>query len=65
MNTDKNSVTYGSHDLYKTGDPDAPAVIKDRNGEVCLGLCKHCGRGEIELEQPCDVARDERFAIKA
>lgn len=54
-----------THELYKTGDPDAPATIKDRNGEVVLGLCKHCGRGEIELEQPCDAARNERFAIKA
>ena len=42
------------HDLYKTGDPDAPEVIKDDNGEVELGLCRRCGRAEIELEEPCD-----------
>jgi hypothetical protein len=42
------------HDLYKTGDYDAPEVIKDDNGEVVLGLCRRCGRGEVELEEPCD-----------
>jgi hypothetical protein len=42
------------HDLYKTGDVDAPDVIKDGNGEVALGLCRKCGRGEIELTEPCD-----------
>lgn len=42
------------HDLYKTGDADAPLVIKDRNGDVVLGLCRRCGRGEIELCDPCD-----------
>ena len=41
------------HDLYKTGDPDAPDCIKDDNGDVALGLCRKCGRGEIELEEPC------------
>lgn len=42
------------HDLYKTGDPDAPRDIKDNNGEVVLGLCRRCNRGEIELREPCD-----------
>lgn len=41
------------HTLYKTGDKDAPDIIKDRNGEVVLGLCKVCGKAERELEQPC------------
>jgi hypothetical protein len=41
------------HELYETGDPEAPDIIKDRNGEVVLGLCKSCGRGEIELSEPC------------
>ena len=41
------------HVLYKTGDPDAPEIIKDRNGEVVLGLCKVCGRIELELNGPC------------
>ena len=45
--------TYPEHVLYKTGDPDAPSQIKDRNGEVALRLCRGCGRGEIELEEPC------------
>lgn len=43
------------HDLYKTGDHGAPEEIKDRNGEVVLGLCKKCGRAEIELDGPCSV----------
>jgi 7-carboxy-7-deazaguanine synthase len=42
------------HDLYKTGDPDLPSVICDRNGEVVLGLCRTCNKGEAELSQPCD-----------
>jgi hypothetical protein len=43
------------HDLYKTGDADAPEAIKDRNSEVVLGLCRRCGRGEVELSEPCDA----------
>lgn len=43
------------HDLYKTGDSDAPEQIKDRNGEVALNLCRRCGRGEVELSAPCDT----------
>lgn len=39
------------HILFETGDPDAPDCIKDRNGEVVLGLCKECGRGEVELQE--------------
>jgi hypothetical protein len=39
------------HDLYKTGDSDAPESIKDSNGEVVLALCRKCGRGESELEE--------------
>lgn len=44
-----------AHDLYKTGDVGAPDQIKDRNGEVVLGLCKRCGRAEIELSEPCTL----------
>lgn len=47
----------GAHDLYKTGDPDAPDVIKDRNGEVVLGLCRMCGKAEVELSEPCTGER--------
>lgn len=43
------------HDLYQTGDKDAPPVILDINGEVTLGLCKRCGRGEADLIEPCDA----------
>jgi hypothetical protein len=42
-----------AHNLYQEGDPGAPDSIKDRNGEVVLGLCKRCGRGEAELVEPC------------
>ena len=38
------------HNLYKTGDGDAPDAIKDRNGEVVLDLCRVCNRGEAELD---------------
>lgn len=41
------------HVLYKTGDPDVPEPITDRNGEVVLDLCRKCGRGEAELSEPC------------
>lgn len=43
------------HLLFKTGDPDAPEVIKDRNGEVVLEQCRRCGKAERELhlDQPC------------
>lgn len=46
-----------SHELYKTGDADAPEQVKDRNGEVVLDQCRHCGRAESQLldGKPCAV----------
>ena len=41
------------HDLYKTGDAGLPETIIDRNGEVVLGLCKRCGKGEADLAEAC------------
>ncbi len=41
------------HVLYEKGDKGIPDQILDRNGDVALGLCKVCGKGEIELEGPC------------
>lgn len=41
------------HDLYADGDADAPDCIKDRNGQIVLGLCKKCGKAECELTEPC------------
>lgn len=38
-----------AHDLYEDGDKDIPPVICDSNGQVVLGLCKKCGKGESEL----------------
>lgn len=72
------SVPSTEHVLYETSDPDRPDVICDGNGEVVLGLCRKCGRGEIELEgdggacpgrrehectAPCD--HRERLTMKA
>lgn len=53
------------HDLYETGDPDAPDCVRDRNGDVVLELCRRCGRGEVELSEPCSTLRKERgFQMK-
>lgn len=49
---------YGfQHSLYRTGDADAPAVIKDQNGDVVLALCRLCDQAEVELTPTCPVAR--------
>jgi hypothetical protein len=41
------------HTLFKTGDADASAQIKDRNGEVVLNYCRVCGGVEAELPTDC------------
>lgn len=62
----KNEGTYkADHTLYKTGDADAPPQIKDRNGEVVLDLCRVCGKGEAELDQPCIQTMTEAELIKS
>lgn len=43
------------HDLFETGDADAPASIKDANGEVVLALCRKCGQGEASLAPECPI----------
>ena len=50
------------HNLYKTGDADAPSAIKDRNGEVVLDLCKRCGQGEGELGPTCSGITNEQIS---
>lgn len=50
--------TATGHVLYKQGDEDAPRSIKDQNGDIVLGMCKLCGRAEIELDQACTQDRD-------
>lgn len=45
------------HDLYTDNDSNIPASICDRNGQVALGMCKRCGRAEIELSEPCTALR--------
>lgn len=57
-------VAYDSHVLYKTGDTDAPAQIKDANGDVCLGMCRNCGRVEAELSEVCDHRRVKAEALR-
>lgn len=49
---------HPSHELYKTGDADAPEQIKDRNGEVVLDQCRYCRRAESQLldGEPCAKA---------
>ena len=42
------------HNFYKTGDKDAPDIIKDRNGEVVLNLCRSCGKAEGDLNSYCE-----------
>ena len=39
----------GLHVLYTDADKDRSDVICDSNGQVVLGLCKRCGKGEAEL----------------
>lgn len=43
-----------THVLYEKDDADAPDAIKDRNGDIMLGLCKVCGKGEAQLSEPCE-----------
>ena len=39
------------HVLWKSSEAsDAPAEIKDRNGDVSIACCKNCGMVEIELD---------------
>jgi hypothetical protein len=47
------------HDLYRSGDTDAPDQIKDRNGQVVLRLCRRCERAESELSESCDIKTNE------
>jgi len=45
--------TYLAHDLYQSGDGDAPEAVKDRNGEVALDQCRRCGQAEGDLLRDC------------
>ncbi len=44
------------HVYFQTGDADAPDYIKDRNGEVVLGMCKLCRKAENEIGDICEAA---------
>jgi methyl-accepting chemotaxis protein len=62
--TPTKQISHFEHDLYRWGDPDAPSSIKDGNGDIVLALCRRCGRGEAELEEPCNIlSKDLRAAI--
>ena len=54
LTTQEEQGGWHTHDLYTDEDKDRPDVICDINGQVALGLCKRCGRGEAQLETPCD-----------
>lgn len=41
------------HDLYRQGDKDVPLSLVDANGEVCLDMCRTCGKAEGELSASC------------
>jgi len=43
------------HVLFTRDDADAPDCIKDRNGDIALGLCRICGKGEAELAESCAI----------
>lgn len=43
--------TVNGHKLYEKHDPGASDVIKDRNGDIALGLCIICNAGERQLEE--------------
>ena len=54
------------HDYIDTGDADSFAAIQDRNGEVVLGYCRRCRKGEGELDSEClgataDTITDEQI----
>lgn len=50
---------FSKHVLYEREDADAPDIIKDANGDITLGLCKICGKGEAELVEPCEYKPKE------
>lgn len=57
-------MAYNDHTLYEKGDAGVPNQIKDRNGDIVLGLCKICGKGEVELEGSC-ITIDEKALNEA
>ena len=54
------------HILFEDHDEGVPDCIKDRNGEVCLGMCRLCGAGEQDLlDYPtCDLYRTRQQKIE-
>lgn len=45
---------HESHVLWKSKAEDPPPGILDRNGAVVVDMCRHCGKTESELIDPCD-----------
>lgn len=50
---------HESHVLYKSAAEGAPPGILDRNGAVVLNMCRHCGKTESELIDPCEKVPKE------
>lgn len=51
-----------AHVLYETEDADRPWIICDSSGQVCLAMCRHCRRGECELDDHpvCDQVPEQK-----
>lgn len=59
-----------THDLVKTGDPEAAGdddgnfpKFCDRNGDVCLAYCRRCHGGESELYDESCISRLVQQAV--
>lgn len=53
---------YTDADFLDTPMSERKGGIFDSNGAVVLGLCKVCGKGEVELEGPCTSNPLKRLA---
>jgi len=67
--SERRRINLSSHDLVKTGDPEAKGDAQDnfppfcdRNGEVVLGWCRRCHGAEVELEEKSCL---ERLIVRA
>lgn len=52
-------INVNKHVFYKTEDKDAPQVVKDRNDEVVLSMCRHCKQAEADLQEYCPATSKE------
>jgi hypothetical protein len=47
------------HILYRPSDPDIPRGFAELVITGGLAICRHCWRGEAELDEPCTAAAQE------